>query len=101
MYGVAGLVESILPGLFFKSLVALVDVQQISSRLRCFHPSAFAYVDIEKAVAVDVGHGYAVVPSCCTRHACRPCDVAESQVALIQIMLIGYLVAGKLDIRQD
>ncbi len=77
--------------------IAVVD-EDLVRAIELLVTSHSAHEDVEIAVAVDIGHGYACRPvsGACDAGPFR--DVFKSKVALVQVQFVGCLVRSKVDI---
>ena len=97
----AGRVEAVLGGAFGElgdcsGLRGGVDKQLVSPR-RHVGQGRVADVDIEPAVGVDVGHGHARFPVAGpSGYACGFGHVLKSELAFVEIQLVGELVGGEI-----
>ena len=99
MRGITGIGDAICLGHFFKSAVLLVD-EEFVFPVVTFDIAGIAYVDVQPAVSIDVGHTYTSRPGFAAIYPCLLGYVFELPIAFIEVEAILFHVGGKIDVDQ-
>jgi len=95
--GIGGNIEAVLGGGVGESIIMVVDIELVLS-VAVLHVAGVADIDIEPAVAVDIGHDGAGAPHAVLAEAGFCGDIFEVEAALVEIELVLAHIGGEEDI---